>query len=717
MLQDRYHLGAELGRGGFGAVYKAWDNHLNRPCAIKENLEASFDAQRQFIREASVLADLHHPNLPRVTDYFLIPNAGQYLVMDFVEGEDLHHLVEKRGRLPIEQAVAWIIQVTQALEYLHEHQPPILHRDIKPANIRITPKGKALLVDFGLVKLYDPNLRTTMGARAVTPGYAPPEQYGRGMTDARTDVYAIAATLYYALTAEDPLESVQRVSGEHNPRADELNHRVPASLALIIEKGLALLPDERYQSAAEFRMALVNCLRATPASAGFVDSIVQVQGPVIVETPRVDASTYGTAGPIPSTVAMPPPIPPQEPPIDRPQPRPAVQQPPEPELVPLQPAAPKPSGSRPELPPVQPGSPEPKPSEPKPVIQQPLPPKPPGPRPEQAPVQPKPSAPRPGAQPAKPGPSGSRSESQLGSSIISTPPSEPVSRPRPGTIQAPSGRKLSWGLVAGAAIAGLAVIAVLFFVFDPLQMNVDPTATVFAQQTMAVQVQATGTRQAAMIATIQAGGDPSAGGSNIATLQPLTPGLPAWPVIIRDEFDDNQNNWWVGTKTDTEFFSRLQAELVDGVHLIRLEPKSANVLHTDVNQNFPSSEQFVLAADTRQVDGPSDTWHGVIFRYIDQTHYYVFAIQDAGKAGVWQYKEGNWLEILSPKSVKAIMKGNYNKIIVYGQGNIFTFYINNEIVTKLTLDGNPSGLCGLYYEAVTQDLSEIKTDHIMLAAP
>ncbi len=354
ILQDRYRLGAELGRGGFGAVYKAWDTHLNRPCAIKENLEASFEAQRQFIREASVLADLHHPNLPRVTDYFLIPNAGQYLVMDFVEGEDLHHLVEKRGPLPIEQAVAWIIQVSQALEYLHEHQPPILHRDIKPANIRITTKGKAMLVDFGLVKLFDPNLRTTIGARAVTPGYAPPEQYGRGMTDARTDVYAIAATLYYALTAEDPLESVQRVSGEHNPRADELNHRVPISLAFITEKGLALSPEERYQSAAEFRMALVNCLRATPASAGFVDTIVQVQSPPVGEPSHLSPLPAGPGISIQSTLATPLPAQPQEYRIDQAQSEQTAQQPAEQAPLPPQPATPKPSGPRPDLQPVQP---------------------------------------------------------------------------------------------------------------------------------------------------------------------------------------------------------------------------------------------------------------------------------------------------------------------------------------------------------------------------
>ncbi len=255
-LQGRYRLENELGRGGFGAVYKAWDMNISRPCAVKENLDTSTEAARQFAREASVLANLSHPNLPRVTDHFSIPGQGQYLVMDFVDGEDLATILERETSIPIQQAVEWIVQVADALEYLHDQEPPVLHRDIKPPNIRITRKRRAMLVDFGLVKLYDPKMQTTLGARAVTPGYAPPEQYGKGKTDARTDIYALGATLYHLITGVEPLESVQRVSGESLPAALQVNPQIPFSLSQAIERALALDPAHRYQNVVEFRTAL-----------------------------------------------------------------------------------------------------------------------------------------------------------------------------------------------------------------------------------------------------------------------------------------------------------------------------------------------------------------------------------------------------------------------------------------------------------------------------
>lgn len=260
LLLERYRILRELGRGGFGAVYSAWDINLNHKCAIKENLETTPEAQRQFSREATVLANLSHPNLPRVTDHFSIQNQGQYLVMDFVEGDDLLSLVERQGKLPVEQAVRWVIQVAEALTYLHGQQPPVLHRDIKPSNIRITPEGKAMLVDFGLVKVYNPSLKTTLGARAVTPGYAPPEQYGKGMTDVRTDIYALGATLYNLLTGQEPLESVQRIAGEKIAPAPALNPSVSQKLGQVLEQAMSLEPAKRYQSAAELKTALQSCL-------------------------------------------------------------------------------------------------------------------------------------------------------------------------------------------------------------------------------------------------------------------------------------------------------------------------------------------------------------------------------------------------------------------------------------------------------------------------
>lgn len=281
-LQDRYTIENELGRGGFGAVYRAWDTRLNKACAVKENLEVSIEAQRQFSREATVLAGLTHPNLPRVTDHFSIPDTGQYLVMDFVEGDDLASLVQREGRLPVNRALKWIQQVADALVYLHTRKPPVVHRDIKPANIRITPDDQAVLVDFGLVKLYDPKLRTTIGARAITPGYAPPEQYGRGgSTDVRSDIYALGATLYTLLTGKEPLESVQRLSGQQMPSASQLNPAVDPNVSLAIEKAMALDPEARFQTAAQFKAAL-----AAPVATMVVEPLRPPQASLDVAVER-----------------------------------------------------------------------------------------------------------------------------------------------------------------------------------------------------------------------------------------------------------------------------------------------------------------------------------------------------------------------------------------------------------------------------------------------
>ena len=256
ILQDRYRIVAELGRGGFGAVYKAWDINLNRICAIKENLDTTEEARRQFTREAMVLAGLSHPNLPRVTDHFIIAGQGQYLVMDFIEGDDLESLVERQGPITPDQAITWISQIADALGYLHTHKPPIVHRDVKPANIRLTPQGSVFLVDFGLVKQYHPHQRTTLGARAVTPGYSPPEQYGTGITDERSDIYALAATLYSLLTGTDPMESVQRVGKDTLVPVQKINSQVKPYVGQAIQRSMSLQPDQRYQSVSDFNAAL-----------------------------------------------------------------------------------------------------------------------------------------------------------------------------------------------------------------------------------------------------------------------------------------------------------------------------------------------------------------------------------------------------------------------------------------------------------------------------
>ena len=256
-INDRYRIVKLLGQGGFGAVYRAWDKNLIKPCALKENLDVTPEAQRQFEREAVILAGLDHPNLPRVTDHFTVVGQGQYLVMDFVDGEDLQEVLDSFGG-PLDESLVlpWVEQICDALDYLHSQSQPIIHRDIKPANIKITPEGKVVLVDFGIAKVYDEHLRTTIGAQAVTPGYSPFEQYGQGATDSRTDVYALGATIYALLTGQVPPDSIQRMNQDTLPPPRRLNPTISRHVDIAIMRALATHPKGRYRRIGEFKSAL-----------------------------------------------------------------------------------------------------------------------------------------------------------------------------------------------------------------------------------------------------------------------------------------------------------------------------------------------------------------------------------------------------------------------------------------------------------------------------
>ena len=212
-LNNRYRIVEILGQGGMGSVYRAIDEHLGVEVAVKDNLFTSDEYERQFRREAMILANLRHANLPRVTDHFVIHGQGQYLVMDYIEGEDLRQRMERTGTLPEEEVISIGAAVCEALDYLSTRKPSIVHRDIKPGNVKITPQGQIFLVDFGLAKTLEGTGETTSGARAMTPGYSPPEQYGTARTDQRTDVYSLGATLYAALTGVTPEDALARADG------------------------------------------------------------------------------------------------------------------------------------------------------------------------------------------------------------------------------------------------------------------------------------------------------------------------------------------------------------------------------------------------------------------------------------------------------------------------------------------------------------------------
>jgi serine/threonine protein kinase len=242
-----------------GSVYRAVDENLGVEVAVKENLFTTDEYARQFRLEAVILANLRHPNLPRVTDHFVIGDQGQYLVMDYIEGEDLRQRMERQGTITEEEAILIGAAMCDALSYLHTRKPPILHRDVKPGNVKITPEGQVYLVDFGLAKVLKGSQATTTGARAMTPGYSPPEQYGTARTDSRTDIYSLAATLYAALTGIIPEDGLARAmdSVELTP-IRKRNPKVSRRAAQVIEKAMATKAENRFQTAEEFKQALLS---------------------------------------------------------------------------------------------------------------------------------------------------------------------------------------------------------------------------------------------------------------------------------------------------------------------------------------------------------------------------------------------------------------------------------------------------------------------------
>ncbi|MGB9586226.1 MAG: protein kinase domain-containing protein, partial [Anaerolineales bacterium] len=179
-------------------------------------------------------------------------------VMDFIEGEDLHQRIEKQGTITETEAVQIGIAICDALIYLGERTNPIVHRDIKPGNIKITPSGEIYLVDFGLAKIVQPDQLTTTAARAMTPGYSPPEQYGTARTDPRSDIYSLGATLYAAVCGKIPEDGLARLMGqlELTPLRKR-NPQISDVFAKCIEKSLEVKPEDRYSNAKEFKQALL----------------------------------------------------------------------------------------------------------------------------------------------------------------------------------------------------------------------------------------------------------------------------------------------------------------------------------------------------------------------------------------------------------------------------------------------------------------------------
>jgi tetratricopeptide (TPR) repeat protein len=251
-----------------GAVYQAIDENLNCVVAVKEAFALGKDHLKAFKREAQLLANLNHPSLPKVTDHFTEADV-EFLVMQFIPGHDFAELMAIRERpFAVNQVLEWADSLLDALEELHSHKPPIIHRDIKPSNLKLTPKGKIILLDFGLAKGSAGQMSTLKtgqsgySLRGYTRHYAPPEQMKKAGTDQRSDLYSLGATLWSLLTARLPPDALERVAEKEDRKqdplrdADEVNPEVPRGIASVLHRAMALNRSHRPASAARMKELL-----------------------------------------------------------------------------------------------------------------------------------------------------------------------------------------------------------------------------------------------------------------------------------------------------------------------------------------------------------------------------------------------------------------------------------------------------------------------------
>ncbi|NJN93476.1 MAG: protein kinase [Anaerolineales bacterium] len=265
VLQKRYEILQVLGEGGMGAVYLARDLRFSvvRKCAIKEMFSSAPDPQlrnltrESFEREANLLVQLDHPGIPKVSDFFT-ESVRYYLVMDYVEGEDLENVLEHtQGMLKEDTVLDWAVQVCDVLVYLHNQSPPIIFRDLKPSNVMLRKNSnKIALIDFGIAKAVEATQKK--GTMIGTEGYSPPEQY-RGVASPRGDIYALGATLHHLLTKRDP--RLEPPFTFHEEPVRLLNPSLSEETNVVIMKALEYDLEKRYQSAQVLKDALMAALK------------------------------------------------------------------------------------------------------------------------------------------------------------------------------------------------------------------------------------------------------------------------------------------------------------------------------------------------------------------------------------------------------------------------------------------------------------------------
>ena len=244
---------------------------------MKETLSSEAAARKQFAQEAHLLAGLQHPALPRVSDHFTEGDRA-FLVMQFIAGVDLAKIiVQQPGPFPRDQVVAWADQLLDALMYLHSRDRQVIHRDIKPHNLKVTANGRIALLDFGLAKAQTSDASALVSFFGYTRQYAPPEQIQGLTTGQQSDIYALAATLYYLLTGTRPVDAVTREAAllrdQPDPlkRADEIHPQVGSELAEILHRAMAPNPEDRYATAKDFREVLRQVGRTNRHSTGSLE--------------------------------------------------------------------------------------------------------------------------------------------------------------------------------------------------------------------------------------------------------------------------------------------------------------------------------------------------------------------------------------------------------------------------------------------------------------
>jgi len=265
ILQGRYRIVRQLGQGGMGAVHEAIDERLDTVVALKETFFVDEKLRKQFEREARLLARLHHQALPRVSDHFN-EGDGQFLVMQYIAGEDLFEMLNARNApFPEDEVARWGDQLCDALDYLHTQDPQIIHRDIKPQNLKLTARGQIVLLDFGLAKGSVGALTAITTSASIfgyTPNYAPLEQIQGKGTDPRSDIYALGATLYHLVTNIKPPDALSRagavVNGQPDPLplANQVRTDVSAGLSNVLDKAMSQKRDDRFTTATAMRDAL-----------------------------------------------------------------------------------------------------------------------------------------------------------------------------------------------------------------------------------------------------------------------------------------------------------------------------------------------------------------------------------------------------------------------------------------------------------------------------